>query len=1106
MAGVCASVLAGAFGGPAQAQTQTLPYLKADGTRTADLETAAQSWREDEEFIKTRALDRLNAEYAYASGVTGKGARIGIMDGGGYADHTEFDRSRLFNVSVEGKYDIDIATLGGVPVVRKGDPFVANGLWDGGDVKEPNGGSHATMTIGTIAAKRDGENVHGVAFESTVYAARSGEMFLTNDRQGSLDNDHKEQKEKDPEIFRKSMEALVQSGAQVILGEWQLQPRPLTNPDGTPATPQNQGAVFDLKRQYESGEGGKILTAMEDAAKAGIVHVVAAGNFSAGTPHIGAALPYFKPELEKNWIAAAAGNQNRDELASYSNSCSVARYYCIVAADLMYAPSSKVANGKVASTYADYNGTSGASAEIAGAMGLVLSRYPYLQPWQAREVLLTTARDVGSKGVDKDFGWGFVDLKKAMNGPGQFLGRFEAHLPTGTSDTWSNDISDEALQQRRKEEDKAVAWQRDAAGMEAVRNEIADSLPEAQALIDKYLEAMAAFRNRTVSYVTVIDAQGKMNASALAKYIYGKHRENHRSELEKDDVKAAVIEAFEASWADDAEIEHAAAKARRDHFGSSLYDAGLTKLGGGTLRLTGNSTYRGDTLVDGGLLAVDGSLVSAVTVNDGGTLGGTGRVGGLHAKAGGTVAPGNSIGTLSVAGDASFDANSRLHIEVAADGRSDRLAVTGQATILGGVLTITPENGSGALSPAETLALLGKSYTMLTADGGISGRFDKIEPGYVFIGATASYDASAVSVTLARNGVTFADAGSGANGKASGAAIEALGSGNALYDRMLVSVPADDVAARLGELSGDIHGTVRGVLLEDGRFVREAALARLREAGSAGVAGAPGPWGHGYGSWGTIGSDGNALAAERSVGGFVGGLDGVVAGDWRLGMLAGYARSEVTAGTGKADADSYQLGLYGGTSWQGLDLAFGAAYGRHDVDTRRSPRFDPTVETASYGADSMQLFGEAGYNIATSLVELQPFAGLAYSHLWTGDFAEKGGIAALSGAAGTEGVATTTLGLRAASSFDLAGMATTVSGMVGWRHALGDTTPEARLSFAGGDLFSSQGLPVARDALALEAGIGVKLSGTANLGISYNGQVAERANDHGVKARLNLSF
>ncbi|WP_204279016.1 hypothetical protein, partial [Klebsiella aerogenes] len=79
--------------------------------------------------------------------------------------------------------------------------------------------------------------------------------------QGSLDNNYKEQKEKDPEIFRQSMGALVKAGVRVILAEWQLYPRPMDRGTQT-------GTLADLNIQYLSGKDGKMLEAMRNAAQA----------------------------------------------------------------------------------------------------------------------------------------------------------------------------------------------------------------------------------------------------------------------------------------------------------------------------------------------------------------------------------------------------------------------------------------------------------------------------------------------------------------------------------------------------------------------------------------------------------------------------------------------------------------------------------------------------------------------------------------------------------------------------------------------------------------------------------------------------------------------
>ncbi len=78
---------------------------------------------------------------------------------------------------------------------------------------------------------------------------------------------------------------------------------------------------------------------------------------------------------------------------------------------------------------------------------------------------------------------------------------------------------------------------------------------------------------------------------------------------------------------------------------------GISKTGAGTLSLTGSNIYTGPTTVNQGKLVVDGWLTSsAVSVNSGGTLGGTGNLTSVTVNAGGNLAPGDSLGTLSASG------------------------------------------------------------------------------------------------------------------------------------------------------------------------------------------------------------------------------------------------------------------------------------------------------------------------------------------------------------------------------------------------------------------------------------------------------------------------
>ena len=82
-----------------------------------------------------------------------------------------------------------------------------------------------------------------------------------------------------------------------------------------------------------------------------------------------------------------------------------------------------------------------AAPHATGALALVMQRYPYLNNEQALQVLLTTATQLDGTptGAPPIPSAGACRISgRAMHGPGQLLGRFEANLPAGLRDEWSN--------------------------------------------------------------------------------------------------------------------------------------------------------------------------------------------------------------------------------------------------------------------------------------------------------------------------------------------------------------------------------------------------------------------------------------------------------------------------------------------------------------------------------------------------------------------------------------------------------------------------------------------------------------------------------------------
>ena len=178
--------------------------------------------------------------------------------------------------------------------------------------------------------------------------------------------------------------------------------------------------------------------------------VFATGNESKPNPSSMAALPSQlglagtlpAADLERGWLSVTAvDSTDPSKLASYANACGVAARYCLAApgAAVYVDPAYTTGTPKYLWNY----GTSFAAPLVSGAAALVWQKYPYFSNDLVRQTLLGTATDLGAPGVDSTFGYGLLNIAKAINGPGRFdWGNTTVDVnQTGLNSQWSNNIT-----------------------------------------------------------------------------------------------------------------------------------------------------------------------------------------------------------------------------------------------------------------------------------------------------------------------------------------------------------------------------------------------------------------------------------------------------------------------------------------------------------------------------------------------------------------------------------------------------------------------------------------------------------------------------------------
>jgi outer membrane autotransporter protein len=562
----------------------------------------------------------------------------------------------------------------------------------------------------------------------------------------------------------------------------------------------------------------------------------------------------------------------------------------------------------------------------------------------------------------------------------------------------------------------------------------------------------------------------------------------------------------------------------------------------GGWNLAGNNTFTNSATVESGLLRINGTLnTPLLTVDEGATLGGSGVINGIVDNQG-DFTPGNSPGILTINGSMTNGGDYQVQLNPTTN---DLILVNGTATITGGDVIVQPDR---VIYGSNTV------YTILTATNGVSGAYDTnyIEPQFspytaLFLASSLSNDLDNVYLTLHRK--KFTTVANTYNQNSVAGALDGIVDSPAPGMSNLVTeffwLPdAATARAALDSMSGEIHGTL-GMLdvQQQNAFNNSIALrtGRMSAGGGNGGSASMKPvqlasagstlppmrqveanqpldiWIQGFGSFGHVGNDGNALGGDYTISGLSGGMDYRVCPELLVGLGLGYSHNGADVGGPAANGrvDAFQIGGYGGYVKGPWHLDGILSYGFLHTATTRFIDVGSIHQEAdgSYDGGVFSLSAEGGYAFVFDWLTVEPTVGLDYAHLSQDGFSETG----TSTDGNNYGLKVNSvdmdsfrsaLGVRLAAQFGKKGGVQFIPALrAAWEHEFVDRYADVNASFIGGSgAFDVRGVELGADSGVLGAGLTVAFNKSVQGFVNYDANLNSQLNSSTISGGLSISW
>ncbi|MRT39293.1 S8 family serine peptidase [Acinetobacter sp. RIT698] len=235
-------------------------------------------------------------------------------------------------------------------------------------------------------------------------------------------------------------------------------------------------------------------------------------------------------------------------------------------------------------------------------------------------------------------------------------------------------------------------------------------------------------------------------------------------------------------------------------------------------------------------------------------------------------------------------------------------------------------------------------------------------------------------------------------------------------------------------------------------------------------------------------------------------------GDWAIGITAAINSKDLNnKNNANAKIDNYQFGIYTGTQIDQINFRFSGTLGRNEVKSRFNDQNDGQFN-AKYNGRTYQLNAEMGYALRHNNLYMEPFIGVAYDYLENDSIQQSNGYYSLNSEKTNIDRVSSTVGLDISQKWNVWDTTSlSLNASLAWQNRLKNNDKAGKLTFiSNNSLIAGDAgyldVPNNQNTGIINFGFNVDIANTHGFSVNYEGQLAKKYSENGIRLQYGYKF